>query len=71
MRLPDCTKKSFLLTISLVNVTKSTVSRRFGHILLKKYLMENLIFCVVVVSEVYLKSYQTSTMERFTKIFKN
>ena len=56
--------------ISLVNVTKSTVSCGFGHILLKKYLMENLIFSVVFVSEVHLESSHTSTMERFTKYLK-
>ena len=40
-------KWSFPLRISLVNVTKSSGNSGFGHINLKKSLMENLIFCAV------------------------
>ena len=37
--------KSFSLRLSLVNVTKSAISNKFGHIKLKKSLMRNFIFC--------------------------
>ena len=40
-------KWSFPLRISSVNVTKSAVSCRFGHIYWRKSLMENFIFCVM------------------------
>ena len=38
-------KSSFPLRISSVNVTKSVVSYGFGHIFMRKSLMENFIFC--------------------------
>ena len=47
VRIPLHKKWSFLLTISSVNVTKSTVSWRNLKNLLKKSLMENFIFCAV------------------------
>ena len=42
-------KISFPLRISSVNVTKSSGNCGFGHILLKKFFMENFIFCAMII----------------------
>ena len=68
VRIPLHKKWSFLLTISSVNVTKSTVSWRNLKNLLKKSLMENFFLCSVL-SEEYSVTSQTSKIEHFAKRF--
>ena len=64
--LPVHKKWSFPLRISSVNVTKFAENFEFGHIWLKKSLMENFIFCTL-----YIRSSECPVLIPVSIFFKN